>query len=40
MVTRNQMGINEKVETIVEVGRINSRTRILMENRTIMLERA
>jgi hypothetical protein len=34
------MGINEKVKIIVEVGRINPRTRLLMENRTIMLERA
>jgi hypothetical protein len=37
MVTRNKMGINEKVEIIIEVGRINLRTRIIMENRTIML---
>jgi len=34
------MGINEKVKIIVEVGRINPRTRLLMENRTIMLGRA
>jgi hypothetical protein len=40
MVTNNQMGINGKVEIIIEVGRINPRTRIIMENRTIMLERA
>jgi hypothetical protein len=40
MVTNNQMGINEKVKIIVEVGRINPRTRLLMENRTIMLGRA
>jgi hypothetical protein len=39
MVTRNQMGINRKVEIIVEVGIINPRTRIIMENITIMLER-
>jgi hypothetical protein len=39
MVTNNQMGINGKVEIIVELGRINPRTRIIMENRTIMLER-
>jgi hypothetical protein len=40
MVTSYQMGINGKVEIIIEVGRINPRTRIIMENRTIMLERA
>ena len=39
MVTNNQMGINGKVEIIIEVGRINPRTRIIIENRTIMLER-
>jgi hypothetical protein len=39
MVTSNQMGINRKVEIIIEVGRINPRTRIIMENRTIMMER-
>jgi hypothetical protein len=33
------MGINGKVKIIVEVGRINPRTRIVMENKTIMLER-
>jgi hypothetical protein len=40
MVTNNQIGINEKVEIIVEVGRINPRTRIIMKNKMIMLERA
>jgi hypothetical protein len=40
MVTSNQIGINRKVKIILEVGRINPRTRIIMENRTIMLERA
>jgi hypothetical protein len=39
MVTSNQMGINGKVEIIIEVGRINPRTRIIMENRMIMLNR-
>jgi hypothetical protein len=33
------MGIKEMVEIIVEVGRINPRTRIIMESRMIMLER-
>jgi hypothetical protein len=40
MVTNNQMGINGKVEIIIKVGRINPRTRIIMEHRTIKLERA
>jgi hypothetical protein len=40
MVTNNQMGINRKVEIIVEVGIINPRTRIIMKNKMIMLERA
>jgi hypothetical protein len=39
MVTTNQMGINGKVEIIVEVGRINPRKRIIMEDITIMLKR-
>jgi hypothetical protein len=34
------MGINRKEEIIIEVGRINPSTRIIMENRMIMLERA
>jgi hypothetical protein len=40
MVTSNQMGINGKVKIIVKVGRINLRTRIIMGNIMIMLERA
>jgi hypothetical protein len=39
MVSNEHMGINRKVEIIIEVGRINPRKRIIMENRTIMLER-
>jgi hypothetical protein len=41
MVTSNQMRIKEKVQIIVRVGRIiiNPRTKIIMGNRMIMLER-
>ena len=41
MVTNNQVGIKEKVEIIVRVGRIiiNPRTKIIMGNIMIMLER-
>jgi hypothetical protein len=34
------MGIRRKVEIIIEVGRINPRTRIIMENRMVMMESA
>jgi hypothetical protein len=41
MVTNNQMGIKGKVEIIIRVGRIiiSPRTKIIMGNRMIMLER-
>jgi hypothetical protein len=41
MVTNNQMRIKGKVEIIVRVGRIiiNPRTKIIMGNKMIMLER-
>ena len=41
MVTNNQMGIKGKVEIILRVGKmvINPRTKIIMGNIMIMLER-